>query len=114
MVPSEFAVAATVGIVPGAAVGDMVDIMVDDCAGVPGVRGVLADLVCASTVPQPNRATANSVSIKRRIQVSCACIQVGALAEASPLLKRTTVRSSAIDLVLFLTDLRRRCLDLAP
>jgi hypothetical protein len=45
MVPSEFPVAPTVGIVPGATVGDMVGIMVDDRAGVPGVRGVLADLV---------------------------------------------------------------------
>jgi hypothetical protein len=45
MAPSEFPVAPTVGIVPGATVGDMEGIMVDDRAGVPGVRGVLADLV---------------------------------------------------------------------
>jgi hypothetical protein len=45
MVPSEFPVAPTVGIVPGATVGGMVGIMVDDRAGVPGVRGVLADVV---------------------------------------------------------------------
>jgi len=45
MVPSGFPVAPTVEIVPGATVGDMVGIMVDDRAGVPGVRGVFADLV---------------------------------------------------------------------
>ena len=43
--PSEFPVAPTVGIVPGATVGDAVDIMVDDRAGVTGVRGMLPDLV---------------------------------------------------------------------
>jgi hypothetical protein len=45
MVPSEFPVAPTMGIVPGATVGDAVGIMVDDRAGVPGVRGMLPDLV---------------------------------------------------------------------
>jgi hypothetical protein len=43
--PSEFPVAPTGGIVPGTTGGDMVGIMVDDRTGVPGVRGVLADLV---------------------------------------------------------------------
>jgi hypothetical protein len=43
--PSEFPVTPTVGIVPGATVGDMVGIMVDDRASVPGVRGALAEVV---------------------------------------------------------------------
>jgi hypothetical protein len=95
--PSEFPVAPTVGIVPGATVGDMVGIMVDDRAGVPGVRGVLADLVWASTVPQPNRATANRVRRNRCIQASCAAtFRYRCLVPAGGWVHRT-VRSPTID-----------------
>jgi len=45
MVPSELPVAPTMGIAPGATIGDVVGVMVDDRAGVPGVRGMLPALV---------------------------------------------------------------------
>ena len=45
MVPSEFPVAPAVGIVPGATVGYVVGITVEDRARAPGVRGVLADVI---------------------------------------------------------------------
>jgi hypothetical protein len=74
MAPNELAVAPTVGIVPGGAVGDDIGMTVDEVVGLADARRVVADPTCATADPQPTKTTADIVS-KRFINVSLIAVE---------------------------------------
>ena len=84
MAPNGIRVTPGVGIVPGAAIGEV-------AVGVAGARRVLAELTWAIAVPQPNKTTANIVRSKRCIKASCADTFISewsALAPPAPCCRR--------------------------
>jgi hypothetical protein len=66
--------------VPGTAIGYGAGTRVGDV----GLRFGFGDLVWASAVPQPNKATARRVRRKRFIQASCAHVEVYVLSFRRP------------------------------
>ena len=69
--PSPPGVALPAVTVPGTAIGDGVVIRVGDCGRMGAVRPGFGDVIWASAVPQPNKATATRVRTRRSIQASC-------------------------------------------
>ena len=80
MVPGAFGVAFPVVTVPGTAIGDGAGIRVGD----GGLRLGLGDVIWASAVPQPNKATARRLRRTRFIQASCAHVEVYVLSFRRP------------------------------
>jgi hypothetical protein len=80
MVPSALGVALPVVAVPGTAIGYGAGTMVGD----GGLRFGFGDLIWASAVPQPNKATARRVRRKRFIQASCVHVEVYVLSFRRP------------------------------
>jgi len=80
MVPTAFGVALPVVTVPGTAIGYGAGRTVGD----GGLRFGFGDIIWASAVPQPNRATARRVRRKRFIQASCAHVEVYVLSFRRP------------------------------
>src|SRR5262249_40499238 len=65
--------------VPGTAIGDGVVIRVGACGRMGAVRPGFGNVIWASAVPQPNKATARRVRRRRSIQASCVHLKVYAL-----------------------------------
>jgi hypothetical protein len=82
MVPGALGGALPVVAVPGTAIGYGAGTRVGDGDG--GLRFGFGDLVWASAVPQPNKATARRVKRKRFIQASCAHVEVYVLSFRRP------------------------------
>jgi hypothetical protein len=90
MAPNGIPVTPGVGIVPGAATGEVV-------VGVAGARRLFAELTWATAVPQPNKTTANIVRSKRCIEASCTDTFISewsALAPPAPCCRRRGLPSA--------------------